>query len=87
MDKPCGLVTLVMAVAREDAVRRPGGHGDGGRREQPDGIYHTFIGVPPDRFPLLAAHAAQMVATDGDERFRFAIETLIDGLVTEAAHP
>ena len=79
-------VLLVTAAAREDDVRRPSGRSDdGGRREQADEIYKTFAGLPPDRFPLLAAHAAQMVAGDGDERFRFAIDVVIDGVVARAA--
>ncbi len=79
-------VLLVTAAAREDDVRRPRGRGDdGGRREQADEIYKTFAGLPPDRFPLIAAHAAQMVAGDGDERFRFAIDVVIEGLVTRSA--
>src|SRR5271154_3225311 len=72
-------VLLVTGAAREDDVRRPrGGSGsssdEGDRREQADETYKTFAGLPPDRFPLIAAHAAQMVAGDGDERFRFAID-------------
>jgi AcrR family transcriptional regulator len=78
------LVMLVMGVAREDEVRRPRGNGD--RDEKADQIYRTFSGLPPDRFPLLAAHAAQMVAGDGDERFHFAIDIVIDGMVARAAH-
>jgi AcrR family transcriptional regulator len=78
-------VTLVTAVAREDDVRRPRGHSDDDRREQVDELYKTFAGLPPDRFSLLAAHAAQMVAGDGDERFRFAIDVVIDGVVARAA--
>jgi AcrR family transcriptional regulator len=79
-------VLLVTAAAREDDVRRPRGRDDdGGRHEQADEIYKTFAGLPPDRFPLVAAHAAQMVAGDGDERFRFAVDVVIDGVVARAA--
>ena len=79
-------VMLVTAVAREDDVRRPRGHSDdGARQDQVDEIYKTFAGLPPDRFPLLAARAAQMVAGDGDERFRFVIDVVIDGVVARAA--
>ena len=79
-------VTLVTAAAREDDVRRrPRGLGEDGRRDKVDELYKTFAGLPPDRFPLISAHAAQMVAGDGDERFRFAIDVVIDGVVTRAA--
>jgi AcrR family transcriptional regulator len=78
-------VLLVTASAREDDVRRPRDSSDvASRREQVDQIYETFAGLP-DQFPLLAAHAMQMVAGDGDERFRFAIDVVIEGLVARAA--
>ena len=79
-------VLLVTAAAREDDVRRARGRSDD-RPKQVDDLYKTFAGLPPDRFPLIAAHAAQMVAGDGDERFRFAIDVVIDGVVARAARP
>jgi AcrR family transcriptional regulator len=80
------LISLVTAVAREDGVRRPGGVSDvHDRRRQVDEIYETFAGLPPDQFPLLVAHATEMVAGEGDERFRFAIDVVIDGVVARAA--
>ena len=79
-------VLLVTAAAREDDVRHPrDGSDDDSRREKVDTIYKTFTGLPPDQFPLIVAHAAQMVAGDGDERFRFAIDVVIDGVVARAA--
>jgi len=79
-------VSLVTAAAREDDVRHPRGRSDDDdRQDQVDKLYNTFAGLPPDRFPLLAAHAGQMVAGDGDERFRFAIDVVIDGVVARAA--
>jgi len=78
------LVLLATAAAREDDVRRPRGASDDDRRQQVGGLYRTFAGLPPDRFPLISAHAAQLVAGDGDERFRFAIDVVIDGVVARA---
>jgi AcrR family transcriptional regulator len=79
-------VLLVTAAAREDDVRRPRGRSDDGeRREQVDKLYKTLAGLPTDRFPLIAAHAAQMVAGDGDERFRFATDLIVDGLLARAS--
>ncbi len=79
-------VGLVMAAAREDDVRRPHGRSDDGdRQEHVDKLYKTFAGLAPDRFPLIAAHAAQMVAGDGDERFRFAINVVTDGVLAKTA--
>jgi AcrR family transcriptional regulator len=77
-------VGLVMAAGREDEVRRPRGRNnddDDGRPEGVDKLYTTFAGLPPDRFPLIAAHAGQMVAGDGDERLRFAIDAVLDGVL------
>jgi hypothetical protein len=34
---------------------------------------------------LITAHAAEMVAGDGDERFRFAIDMVVDGVVARGA--
>jgi AcrR family transcriptional regulator len=78
-------VSLVTAAAREDEVRHPRGHSDDDRRKRVDELYKTFAHLPPERFPLIAAHAAQMVAGDGDERFRFAVDVVIDGVVARAA--
>ncbi len=81
-------VSLVTAVAREDDVRRARGRTDDGdradegdRQEPVDELQKTFAGLPPERFPLLAAHAAQMVAGDADERFRFAIDVVVEGVI------
>ena len=79
-------VLLVTAAAREDDVRRPRGASDqAGRQQQVDRIYATFAGLPPDQFPFLTSHAVQMVAGDGEERFRFAVDMVTHGLVARAA--
>jgi AcrR family transcriptional regulator len=76
------LVLLVTAVVSEDDVRRSRGKNDDEtRHERVDGFYKTFTNLPPERFPFIVAHAAQMVAGDGDDRFRFAIDVMIDGLI------
>jgi AcrR family transcriptional regulator len=77
------LVLLVTAVASEDDVRRARAPDD--EQADVDEIYDTLTRLPPDRFPLIVAHAAQMVAGDGDERFRFAIDVVIDGVLARAA--
>jgi AcrR family transcriptional regulator len=45
----------------------------------------NFARLPADRFPLITAHATQLVAGDVDERFRFAVNVVIDGLLAKAA--
>jgi AcrR family transcriptional regulator len=77
------LILLVTAAAREDDVRHPRGRTDDtDRRDQADEVYKTFASLQPDQFPLITAYAAQMVAGDGDERFRFAVDVVIDGLLS-----
>jgi AcrR family transcriptional regulator len=79
-------VSLVTAVASEEDVRRARGRsGDAERQKNVDDISRTFAGLPSDRFPLLVAHAGAMVAGDGDERFHFAIDVVVDGLVARTA--
>jgi AcrR family transcriptional regulator len=78
------LVLLVTAVASEDDVRRARGRTDDEQREYVDGIYRTFVGLPSDRFPIISTHAAQMVAGDGDKRFRFAIDVVLDGVTARS---
>jgi AcrR family transcriptional regulator len=78
-------VLLVMGTAREDDVRRPSSRSGASRRQQADELYNIFVGLPTDRFPLLAAHAAPMVAGDGGQRFRFAVDVVIDGMLARAA--
>jgi AcrR family transcriptional regulator len=70
---------LVTYAAIEDDMRR------GDRQELGDDLYRAFTSLPPDRFPLIAAHAAQLVAGDGDERFRFAVDVVIDGVLARTA--
>ena len=79
------LVLLVTATAREDEVRRAQGRSDPEeQREQIDEIHQTFAALPPDRFPLITAHAAQMVAGSSDERFRFAVDVVVDGVLARS---
>ena len=78
-------VLLVTGVASEDDVRHARGETKDDHREQIDDLQQTFAGMAPDRFPLLVAHATQMVAGDSDERFRFAVDVIIDGVLARAA--
>ncbi len=45
-----------------------------------DDITANVARLAPERFPLLSAHVAQLVAGDADERFRFAIDVVLDGV-------
>jgi AcrR family transcriptional regulator len=48
-------------------------------------ITANFARLPSDDFPLITAHVAQLVAGDADERFRFAIDVVIDGVLGRAS--
>jgi AcrR family transcriptional regulator len=45
-----------------------------------DEISANFSRLPADEFPLITAHAAELVAGDVDQRFRFAVDVVIDGV-------
>lgn len=79
------LVMLVVAVASEEDARRARGRNDEERREQIEELHRTFSELSPDRFPFITAHAEQMVAGDSDERFRFAVDAIIDGALARTA--
>jgi hypothetical protein len=49
-------------------------------------ITANFARLPAGDFPLITAHAAQLVAGDVDERLRFAIDVVIDGVLHRASH-
>jgi len=56
------------------------------RRTDPAALAATvranFARLPAENFPLITAHAAQLVAGDVAERFRFAIDVVIDGVLS-----
>ena len=70
---------LVNYAAMEADARRTDG------RAQAEELYATFTGLPPERFPLITAHAAQLVAGDSDERFQVAVDVVVDGMLARAA--
>ncbi|HEX3802587.1 MAG TPA: TetR/AcrR family transcriptional regulator C-terminal domain-containing protein [Solirubrobacteraceae bacterium] len=80
------LLLIVTATATEADVRRAAGHTtDADRVDAAARIHDTFAGLPAERFPLFVGHASELVAGAGDERFRFAVDTFLDGLVARTA--
>jgi hypothetical protein len=43
-----------------------------------------FNSLPPDRFPHLTRCATELTSGDGAERFRYAIDVFLDGLVARS---
>jgi AcrR family transcriptional regulator len=76
------LMLIVTATAGEADLRRDAGHEI--NDDFVEQMRSTFAAVPPDRYPNVAAHATELVAGDGDDRFRFSIDTFLDGLVARA---
>ncbi len=70
---------LVTYAAIEDDLR------GADRQEFAGELYKLFTGLSADRFPLIVGHAAHLVAGDGDERFHFAVDVVIDGMLARAA--
>jgi AcrR family transcriptional regulator len=70
---------LVNSAAIEADVRRTG---PGSRADE---LLRTFTALPADRFPLITAHAAHLVAGDDDERFHVAIDAVLDGMLARTA--
>jgi AcrR family transcriptional regulator len=76
------LMLIVTATATEADIRRAAGDG---AEVDVLRIHDTFVALPATRFPLLVSHASELVAGAGDQRFSFAIDTFLDGLVARAA--
>jgi AcrR family transcriptional regulator len=80
------LALIVTATATEADVRRAAGHTlDAGLGDTVARMRATFAGLAPERYPHLVAHASQLVAGGGDDRFQFAVDTVLDGLVARSA--
>jgi AcrR family transcriptional regulator len=50
-----------------------------------DEVTANFARLPADRFPLITGHAAELVAGDVDQRFRFAVDVVIDGVLARTS--
>jgi len=46
------------------------------------GIVEFYKNLPPGQFPTLAAHVADLVGGDGDERFEFGLDMIVRSLET-----
>ncbi len=80
------LALIVTATAAEADVRRSAGEAaDPDDDGLVDRIRGTFAGLPADRFPLLVSHAAELTVGESEDRFHFAVDTFLDGLVARAA--
>lgn len=75
------LALLVTANAVESTIEHERATAGEASAFDPEALRRSFEDLPADRFPNLSAHAAVMTTGDGRERFIFAIDTFVDGLV------
>ena len=54
-------------------------------RQLADDLYKNFSDLPREQFPTIVALAVQLVAGDSDERFRFAVDVVLDGMLTRTS--
>ena len=45
----------------------------------------NFSRLPADEFPLISSHIAELVAGDVDQRCRFAVDAVIDGVLSRGS--
>ncbi len=70
---------LVTYSAIEAEVRGPD------LSEMVEEVAANLARLPSDRFPMITSHAVELVTGDVDERFRFAIDVVLDGVLARAA--
>jgi AcrR family transcriptional regulator len=77
---------LVIATAGESDLRHAAGHTTATFRTAAVAkMYDVFAGQSPEHYPNVVALASELVAGEGDDRFRFAVDTFLDGLVARSA--
>lgn len=79
------LMQIVTATAVETDAHRARGRTEESQQEIIDELARTIEAMPRDRYPQLTSHVAEMTAGGGDDRFAFAIDTFLDGLVVRSA--
>jgi AcrR family transcriptional regulator len=75
------LPLITTATAVETDVHRASGHTD---EETVQRIQATLSAMSPDRLPNLLRYGQELLSGDGDQRFHFAIEVFLAGLVARA---
>jgi AcrR family transcriptional regulator len=82
----CDILSLmVTATAAEADARRAAGQMAGAELDDVVAeLRTTFAGLPADRFPHIVAHASELVSGEAISRFRFGIDTFLDGLLARS---
>jgi AcrR family transcriptional regulator len=76
------LPLITTATAVETDVHRAQGHTG---EETVERIEATLAAMPADRLPNLLRYGRELVSGDSDQRFHFAVEVFLDGLVARGS--
>lgn len=79
------LPLITTASAIEAAVHQQRARAGVSESEFIDRLVRAFAALPADRFPNITALGENMTSGDDEQRFRFAIDVVLDGLVARAA--
>ncbi len=74
---------VVMFVSEE--TQYPNAEAEGGSEDSSSSLRNWFEALPPNDYPSLVTLAGHLIDSDADERFRFGIEILRNGLETRLA--
>ena len=74
---------VIMFVLEETQYANAGA--EGASEDSFSGVQNWVEALPPNEYPSVVALADYLIAPDGDERFRFGIEILRNGLETRLA--
>jgi len=81
----CDILPLIVtATAVETAAHQALGRTEESEQQIIAELAQTIAALPAERYPLLTSHIGEMTSGGGDERFEFAIDTFIDGLVARS---
>ena len=75
------LFLIVTADAVENDIERELAFQGSDKMIDHEQLHQSFRGLDPAQFPHIANHAEAMTSGDGDERFLFAIDTYVRGLL------
>lgn len=78
------LPQIATTAAMERAIWASSGSDPGAAATVSRHLYELFSSLPADQFPNLTTYAGALTDADPDTRFRFAIDTILDGLATRA---
>jgi hypothetical protein len=80
----CDILSPMVTATAEADARRTSRQTAGADRDDVVQLRTTFAGLPANRFPHIVAHASELVSGEAIGRFRFGIDTFLDGLLARS---